>query len=246
MSTHPSAGTPPTTAADADSSGQTASDSGLQRLRTIVKVTAMVGGPLFLISVILHPARDGHDIAANYNWYETTHAVEAMSLLVQAACLAGVLALGVRRFGPRGLPALYTALIGTMSWAALIVYDGSHNPVTAKYAPGIVHTSEDLDLSGTVIVLAANILFPLGYVLLARLVSRHGARSTGLLLGAGAVLYSLGGTAALLGLGPHSMTTSVLEIAGAIPYAIGYVMLGRSFGRPESEDDLRVAQVGSL
>jgi hypothetical protein len=200
-------------------------------VRTMVKFTAMTGGPLFLLTVILHPARDGHDIAARPEWYAFTHSMEAISLLIQAVCLAGVLALGMRRYGPRGLGALYTALVGTIFWFGLIIFDGGHNPVTAKYAPDLVHTSKDLDIEGGLIVVAANILFPLGCVLLALLLNRDGQRWTGLLLGFGGVLYAIGGTAALFGFGPHSMITSVFEIAGAAPYALGYVLLGRTVGR---------------
>ena len=200
-------------------------------VRTMVRLTAMIGGPLFLLTVILHPARDGHDIAAHAEWYAFTHSMEAISLLIQATCLAGVLALGTGRLGSRGLAALYTALVGTVLWFGLIIYDGGHNPVTAKYAPDLVHTSGDLDIEGGIIVLAANILFPLGYVLLAVLLNRYGQRWTGLLLGSGGVLYAIGGTAALFGFGPHSMITSVLEIAGAAPYALGYLLLGRTGGQ---------------
>lgn len=205
-------------------------DIGIRNVRTMVKVTAVIGGPLFLLTVILHPARDGHDIAAHAQWYAFTHSMEAISLLIQAVCLAGVLALSTRRIGSRGLTALYTALAGTILWFGLIVYDGGHNPATAKYAPDLVHTSADVDIEGGIIVLAANVLFPLGYVLLALLLNRHGQRGTGLLLGFGGVLYAIGGTAALFGFGPHSMITSVFEIIGAAPFALGYVMLGRAGG----------------
>ncbi|MEW9529188.1 hypothetical protein [Microbispora sp. NPDC049125] len=200
-------------------------------VRMAVKLTAMIGGPFFLLTVILHPARDGHDIAAGAQWYAFTHSMEAISLLVQATCLAGVLALVMNRFGSRGLTTLYTALVGTMLWFGLIVFDGGHNPVTAKYAPDLVHTSKDIDIEGGIIVLAANIVFPLGYVLLALLLNRYGQRWTGLLLGFGGVVYAIGGTVSLFGFGPHSMITSVIEIIGAAPYALGYVLLGRTFGQ---------------
>jgi hypothetical protein len=212
-------------------------EDGTRRVRTMVKITAMIGGPLFLITVILHPARDGHSIAAGAGWYAFTHSMEAISLLVQATCLAGVLAVGMSRFGARGLPALYTALVGTMLWFGLIVFDGGHNPVTARYAPELVHTSADLDIEGGIIVLTANVLFPLGYILLAILLNRCGQRWTGVLLGFGGVVYAIGGTASLFGFGPHSMITSVIEIVGAAPYALGYVMLGRAFGRDQHVSD---------
>jgi len=148
----------------ADRSAHPAADAIDTRLvRTIVRLTATIGGPLFLVTVILHPARDGHDIAAHAGWYAFTHSMEAISLLIQAICLAGALALGMGGLRARGLAAWFTALAGTVLWFGLIVYDGGHNPVTARYAPDLVHTSGDLDIEGGIIVLAANVLFPYGY-----------------------------------------------------------------------------------
>ncbi|GAA5185486.1 hypothetical protein GCM10023322_29630 [Rugosimonospora acidiphila] len=202
--------------------------TGSRYLRTTVRLTGWIGGPLFLLTVILHPARDGHDIAAHPEWYAFTHSMEAISLLIQAVCLAGVLALVVRRIDSRGLTALFTALVGTILWFGLIIYDGGHNPVTARYAPGLVHTAHDIDIEGGIVVLSANVLFPLGCVLLALLLNRRGRRWTGLLLGFGGVVYGIGGTVALFGFGPHSMITSIFEIVGAAPLALGYVLLGRA------------------
>lgn len=218
--------------------------SGTPYVQTMVKLSAMIGGPLFLLTVILHPPRDGHDIAAHPEWYAFTHSMEAISLLIQAVSLAGLLALGIRRYRPRELSALYTALVGTIFWFGLIVFDGGHNPAVARHDPDRVHTSGDLDIMGGIIVLAANILFPLGYVLLARLLNRDGQRWTGFLLGFGGVLYALGGTAALFGFGPHSMITSVLEIAGAAPYALGYVLLGRTVERTPHLSGLTLGRGG--
>jgi hypothetical protein len=77
------------------------------------------------------------------------------------------------------------------------------------------------------IVLPALILFPVGYVLLARLLAGLGATWPGILLGVGAVVYTIGGLA-IFALGPHSPTIQILEVAGALPYALGFVLLGRS------------------
>lgn len=211
-------------------------------LRSVAKVTGLVGGPFFLLTVILHPARDGHDIAADADWYIFTHTLEAIGLLILAVCLAGVLALGTRRLTSGGLLAVLTALVGTMLWFGLIVFDGSHNPATAMYAPERVHTSADIDFESGTIVLAANVLFPLGYLLLALLLRRNGRGWTGLLLGFGGIVYALGGTVSLMGLGPHSSFTSVIEIAGAAPFALGYVLLGRTGGqihRPAADEAVR-------
>ncbi|MEV0717438.1 hypothetical protein [Asanoa sp. NPDC050611] len=200
-------------------------------VRSVTRLAGFVGGPLFLLTVIAHPARDGHDIAANASWYIFTHTMEAISLLILTVGLAGVLASAARRLSSGGLAAILTALVGTMLWFGLIVYDGSHNPATAMYAPERVHTSADVDFEGGTIVLAANILFPLGYVLIAALLARHGQRWTGLLLGFGGVVYALGGTVSLFGFGPHSTITSIVEIAGAAPFALGHVLLARAGGR---------------
>ncbi|GAA1853236.1 hypothetical protein [Asanoa iriomotensis] len=196
-------------------------------VRSVARLATVVGGPLFLLTVIAHPARDGHHIAANAGWYIFTHTMEAISLLVLTVGLAGFLALGTRRLRPGELASILTALVGTMLWFGLIVYDGSHNPATAMYAPDRVHTSADVDFEGGTIVLAANIVFPLGYVLLAVLLARHGRRWTGVLLGSGGVVYALGGTVSLFGFGPHSTATSIVEIVGATGLALGYVLLGR-------------------
>jgi hypothetical protein len=203
---------------------------GTRYLQRMVKVTALIAGPLFLITVILHPARDGQSIAADADWYALTHAMEAVSLLLQAMCLAGVIGLSARWLGSRGLPALTIALIGTMWWFGLIIFDGAHNPATARYAPQIVHTAADLDVGGAIVILMANVLFPLGCALLGIWLHSLGARWIGLLLGLGGVIYSVGGTATIFGYGPYSPVTSVIETFGAAPYAVGYVLLGRLLG----------------
>src|SRR4051812_32605728 len=114
-------------------------------IQSVAKLSGIIGGPLFLLTVIAHPARSGHDIAADAGWYIFTHTMEAISLLILTICLAGVLALSTRRLSSGGLAAILTALAGTVLWFGLIVYDGSHNPATAMYAPERVHTSADVD-----------------------------------------------------------------------------------------------------
>lgn len=210
---------------------RTGSDREPSFMQSVVRISAIIGGPFFLLTVVLHPARDGNDIAAHAGWYILTHTLEATSLLVLAISIAGVQALATRGLGSRAQAAILTALVGTILWFGLIVYDGSHNPATAMYAPERVHTAADIDVEGGTIVLAANIVFPLGYLLLAVLLARAGQLWTGLLLGFGAVVYALGGTLAIFVLGPHSMITSVFEIAGAAPLALGFVLLGIAGGQ---------------
>ncbi len=134
-------------------------------LQTIAKATALIGGPLFLLGTVLHPARDGQGIAAVGQIYGLTHDVQAIGLLLQAISLVSLFTLGMGSFGRRGLMAWYTVLVGTLLWFGLIIFDGSHNPVMARLAPDIVHTPADLDAGGAIIVLPALILFPAGYVM---------------------------------------------------------------------------------
>lgn len=199
------------------------------RLRTVAKATAVTGGPMFLLGVVLHPARDGAGIAAAGQVYGATHGLQAISLLLLAVSLVSVYALDAPRFGRRGLSAFLTAVAGTLLWFGLIVLDGTRNPVTARYAPDIVHTPADLDVGGAIIVLPALLVFPLGYALLALLLTRRGARWPGLLTGIGAVVYWTGGLA-IFALGPYSPVIQALEVAGAVPYALGFVLLGRIWG----------------
>lgn len=193
------------------------------RLRAVA-ITAFVGGPLFLVGTILHPARDGHGVAAAGELYGFTHDVQAIGLLLQAVALVGLLA-SLPRFTWRLWP-WYAALVSTLSWFALIVYDGAHNPVTARYAPDLVHTPADLDLGGAIVVIPALLLFPIGYAILGVALARHGRRWTGALLGAGAVVYTVGGLL-IFAISPSTPLIQVLEVAGAAPYAIGFVLLGR-------------------
>ncbi len=146
-----------------------AADDALPSLLSVARVTAFVGGPLFLVGVVLHPARDGIGVHAAGAMYGITHALQAFSLLLQAVCLVSVYAAGVPRFGRRGLSAFFSALVGTLLWFGLIAIDGSRNPVVARYAPALVHTPADFEPGVAMIILPALVLFPIGYVLLARL-----------------------------------------------------------------------------
>jgi hypothetical protein len=190
-----------------------------------VAITAFVGGPLFLVGTILHPARDGHGVAAAGQLYGITHDLQAIGLLLQAVALVGLLA-SVPRLAWRLWP-WYAALIGTLSWFGLIMYDGAHNPVTARYAPDLVHTPADLDAGGAIVVLPALLLFPFGYAFLGAALDRHGRRWTGVLLGAGAVVYTVGGLL-IFAIGPSSSLIQITEVAGAAPYALAFVLLGRA------------------
>jgi hypothetical protein len=203
-----------------------------RRLRIVATATALTGGPLFLLGVLLHPARDGAGIAAAGQTYGITHGVEAIGLLLVAVSLVSAYALDAASLGRRGLWALLAAVVGTVLWFGLIVADGTRNPVTAKYAPELVHTTADFDPGGAIIILPALLVFPVGYVLLGRLLARQGARWPGLLVGVGALVY-WSGSIPLFAVGPRSPLIQLLEVAGAVSFAIGFVLLGRRGTGPE-------------
>src|ERR1700733_4233885 len=85
-----------------------------RRLRMITKVTAFLGGPLFLLGTVLHPARDGWGMARVGQLYGVTHDIQAAGLLLQALSLAGMLALGTRVRSRRDLAGWYAGLVGTL------------------------------------------------------------------------------------------------------------------------------------
>ncbi|GAA1146636.1 hypothetical protein GCM10009630_51410 [Kribbella jejuensis] len=198
--------------------------TGLRRqLRNTARLTAFTGGPLFWLGTLLHPARDGWSIAAVGERYGLTHDIQAAGLGLQVACLASMIALSKER---RDLRSWYAAMAGTLFWFALIVFDGSHNPVRAEYAPSMVHEPADLNTPAALIVFPALLIFPLGYVWLGRALSRRGLTLHGVLLGVGAVAYTVGGLFIFTS-GPRFGLIQIFEVAGATLYTVGYVLLGR-------------------
>jgi hypothetical protein len=198
--------------------------TGLRRqLRATARLTAFSGGPLFWLGTLLHPARDGWSIAAVGERYGLTHDLQALGLGLQVVSLASMIALSNQR---RELRSWYAAMAGTLFWFALIVVDGSHNPVRAEYAPSMVHEPADLSTPAALIVFPALLIFPVGYVWLGRTLSRRGLRLAGILLGVGAIAYTLGGLFIFTS-GPRFGLIQIFEVAGATLYAIGYFLLGR-------------------
>ncbi|SDH58521.1 hypothetical protein SAMN05421505_11896 [Sinosporangium album] len=196
---------------------------------TAARATALAGGPLFLLGVILHPARDGHGIAAAGNLYGLTHDIQAIGLLLVAISLAAAHASAPKRYGTAGLPVFLTALAGHLLWLAVIAIDGARNPVMARLDPTIVHTHADFDPGVVAIALPAMLLFPLGSVLLGRLLAKNGAHWPGLLIAGGILIYTAGSIAVFIA-GPHSPLVQILEVAGALPYAAGLALLGLQRG----------------
>jgi hypothetical protein len=67
-------------------------------------------------------------------------------------------------------------------------------------------------------------------VLLAQLLTRHGPSWPGLLVGVGAVGY-WSAAIPLFAVGPQSPLIQFLEVAGALPFALGFVLLGLRWGQ---------------
>ncbi|TDW75895.1 hypothetical protein [Kribbella pratensis] len=200
--------------------------TGLRRqLHTTARLTAFIGGPVFWLGTLLHPARDGWSIANVGERYGLTHDIQAAGLALQIVCLASMLALGNQIGRRRDLGAWYAALVGTLLWFALIIFDGSHNPVRAEYAPSMVHEPADLDTPAALIVFPALLVFPLSYLWLGWTLRKR-LRLVGLLLGAGALAYTIGGLF-IFTAGPKFGLIQIFEVAGATVYAVGYILLGR-------------------
>ncbi|REF95053.1 hypothetical protein DFJ67_1001 [Asanoa ferruginea] len=198
-----------------------------RRLRTVAKWAAYVGGPLFLIGTILHPARDGWGMAKVGERYGLTHDIQAAGLLLLVVSLASMLALGVGVRSRRDLPGWYASLVGTLLWFALIVFDGAHNPVRAHYEPSLVHTPSDVDAGSALIVFPALLIFPAGYAVLALVLNRAGMKLVALLLSIGSLVYTIGGLFIFTS-GPGFPLIQIFEVAGAAVFALGYVLLGRA------------------
>ena len=124
--------------------------------RAVARTTAIPGALLFLAAVVVHPKRDGTHIHEVGQWYGVTHGIEAIGLLLQVIGLFTIAWVGADRLRQgRDLAAVYAALLGTIWYFGLIVVDGTRNPVTARYAPDLVHTPADLDSGTAIIVLPA-------------------------------------------------------------------------------------------
>jgi hypothetical protein len=192
-----------------------------ERIARSTWLTAVFGGLAFVAGVVLHPGRSGWEIAAAPQ-YALVHEVIALGLALQLAALVGLRVLFADRLG-RGAWAFWLVSAGQLLWFALIMFDGSHNPVMARLAPELVHTPADADVVTLLFVAPALILFPAGHAAWARVLQRT-ARLPALpavLETVGAVVYAYGGISIFL-LGPASPVISVAESVGAVLLAVGF------------------------
>lgn len=185
---------------------------------------ALAGAGFFLVGTVLHPARDGAGVLEAGPLYGFTHSLQAVGLVFVGVAIANLTIARVDTSGVSGAGNL--ALIGTMWWLALIVYDGAHNPATAAYAPELVHSPDGLEPGAGLIVGPALILFPAGFIWLGRALARGGHGASGWLMGGGALTYTIGG-AMIFPLGPESALIQAFEVLGVSAHTVGLVLMAR-------------------
>ncbi len=190
-------------------------------------LASILGGVLFGVAVVLHPLRDGISIFNNGVAYGAIHNLGVFGLMFQLFGLVGLYIREADTMGRRGLIGFIVVFFGQLLYICLLVVDGLRNPLLAKYAPAIVHTFADNDPNELTIVLPALLLFFLGYILFGAslLYAKVQPRLGSWLITIGAPIYIVGGINIFI-LGPASPIVSLIEIAGAIPLAIGYILLG--------------------
>lgn len=188
---------------------------------------SMLGGLLFGAEVLLHPLRDGLSIENAGVAYGAIHNLGVFGLMLLLLGLVGLYVREAENMGQRGLNSFIAAFFGHVFYICLLVVDGLRNPLLAKYAPATVHTFADNDPNQLTIVFPALLLFFVGYVLFGSslLSTKSMPRLAILLITIGAPIYIIGGVNIFI-IGPASPIISLIEIAGAVPFALGYILLG--------------------
>jgi hypothetical protein len=188
---------------------------------------SILGGVFFGVAVMLHPLRDGISILNSGVAYGAIHNLGVFGLMFQLLGLIGLYIREADALGQRGLNSFIVVFFGQLLYICLLVVDGLRNPLLAKYAPATVHTFADNDPNQLIIVLPALLFFALGYIVFGS--SLLSAKTEPLLgswlITVGAPVYIIGGINIFI-IGPASPIISMIEVSGAIPLAIGYVLLG--------------------
>ncbi len=194
---------------------------------------SILGGLLFGAAVVLHPLRDGATIHNTGVAYGAIHNIGVLGLMLQLLSLIGLYVREADGLGQKGLNAFIVVFFGQVLYICLLVVDGLRNPLLAKYAPAVVHTFADNDPNELAVVLPALLLFFVGHILFGSslLSGSTPSRLGTLLITIGAPIYIVGGINIFI-LGPASPIISVIEITGAIPLAVGFVLLGLKMRSP--------------
>lgn len=193
-------------------------------------LAGMLGGVLFAVGIPLHPLRHGE--AVNNSPYSAIHVLIAVALFLVLFGLVGLYIRQAERLSRSGLYGFILAFIGNVWTYGLIITEGFLWPAVAMHDPGAVHNFGP-DVVGArgssllFIFFAGLAIFAIGYFLFGLATMRAGVlpRWGGFLIGVGAVLYIAGGFS-LPVLGPQSVTVTIIETAGAIPFGAGFLWLG--------------------
>lgn len=187
----------------------------------------ILGGLLFGAAVVLHPLRDGISVFNSGVAYGAIHNVGAFGLILQLFALVGLYIREAETLGQRGLMGFVVVFFGQAFYFGLLVVDGLLNPVLAQFAPETVHSGADIDPNFLTIVLPALALFFLGYIIFGTslLAGKVQPRLGSWLVTLGAPVYIVGGISIFI-LGPASPVVSLIEIVGAVPLGLGYILLG--------------------
>ena len=193
---------------------------------------SILGGLLFGVAIVLHPLRDGISVLNSGDAYGAIHFLGAYGLMFQLLGLVGLYIREAEVIGQRGLRSFIVVFFGQILYIGVLVGDGIMNPLLAKYAPELVHSTSTAHAHanadpGLLLALPALGLFFLGYILFGVSLLRAKAQSRlgSLLITFGAPLYIVGGLSFLV-LGAASPIVSLIEIAGAVPLGLGYILLG--------------------
>jgi hypothetical protein len=199
----------------------------LSRLISWSGYASILGGLLFGVAVVLHPLRDGLSIENTGVAYGAIHNLGVFGLMLQLFGLVGLYVREADTMGQRGLNSFVVVFFGQVFYICLLVVDGLRNPLLARFAPATVHTFADNDPNQLTIVFLALSLFFVGYIVFGSslLSAKTMPRVASLLITIGAPIYIIGGINIFI-IGPASPIISVIEIVGAVPFAVGYVLLG--------------------
>ena len=194
---------------------------------------SILGGLLFGVAIVLHPLRDGISIFNSGVAYPIIHDLGVFGLMLQLFGLVGLYIREAEAMGNRGQISFIVVFFAQVFYICLLVVDGAVNSLLAIYDIELVHSTSTAGVDPRLVInlfligLPALGLFFLGYILFGASLLRAKVqpRLGSFLIAIGAPIYIVGGINIFI-LGPASPLVSLIEIAGAIPLGLGYILLG--------------------
>ena len=199
----------------------------LSKLVSYSGLASILGGILFGSAVVFHPLRDGINVLNSGNAYLAIHILGVYGLMFQLFGLLGLYIREIDVMGRRGLMSFVVLFFGQALFMCVQMVDGVLNPLLAKTAPQLVHSTADADPTLLLFALPGLGLFFVGYIVfgVSLLRAKVQPRWGSLLITIGGPVYIIGGLS-LSVFGANSPIVSLIEIAGAIPLGLGYILLG--------------------